>query len=72
MPEKWTNTKKLSIECKQNVAPLQAQEVANIRQRALTFDIKQLKFREEFRAIPPFFFDSTDPYPHLDEVRAQR
>ncbi|KAF1593748.1 UNVERIFIED_CONTAM: Dynein heavy chain 17, axonemal, partial [Eudyptes pachyrhynchus] len=33
LPEQWTNTKKLAIQVKQNVAPLQANEVNILRRK---------------------------------------
>lgn len=68
LPEQWNNTKKISITVKQQVAPLQANEVANIRRKTASFDVSQHKFRESFRAIPPFKFDCDKPYAHLDKV----
>lgn len=68
LPEQWNNTKKIAITVKQQVAPLQATEVANIRRKTATFDVSQHKFREKFRSIPPFRFDCDKPYAHLDKV----
>jgi dynein heavy chain len=68
LPEQWNNTKKIALTVKQQVAPLQANEVANIRKRSATFDVVQHKFREEFRKIPPFWYICKDPYEHLDVV----
>ncbi|VDI07166.1 dynein heavy chain, axonemal [Mytilus galloprovincialis] len=62
LPEKWNNTKKISITVKQEVAPLQTTEVTNIRQKSATFDVKQHKFREQFRTIKPFRYDCATPY----------
>ena len=68
MPEQWNNTKKTSIQVKQQVAPLQANEVSNIRRKSASFDVNQHKFREKFRQIPPFKYDCDKPYDHLDKV----
>ena len=68
LPEQWNNTKKTSITAKQQVAPLQANEVANIRKKSADFDVRQHKFREEFRKIPPYSYSCEEPYQHLDEV----
>ena len=54
---------------KQQVAPLQANEVANIHKRSATFDVNQTKLREELRKIPPILYDCDDHYEHLDHVR---
>ena len=68
LPEQWNNTKKISITVKQQVAPLQANEVANIRRKSATFDVNQHKFREKFRSIRPFKYDCERPYALLDKV----
>lgn len=68
LPEQWNNSKKIAITIKQQVAPLQATEVANIRRKTATFDVSQHKFREKFRSIPPFRFECDKPYAHLDKV----
>ena len=68
LPEQWNNTKKIAITVKQQVAPLLANEVTNIRKKSATFDTSQHKFRETFRAIPPFKYACENPYDHLDMV----
>ena len=67
LPEQWNNTKKISITVKQQVAPLQANEVANIRKTSARFDVRQHEFREEFRKIGPFWYNCQDPYEQLDK-----
>uniref|UniRef100_A0A670I3M4 Dynein axonemal heavy chain 17 n=1 Tax=Podarcis muralis TaxID=64176 RepID=A0A670I3M4_PODMU len=52
LPEQWNNTKKLSFQVKQNVAPLQANEVTIIRRKCQQFE--QHEFREKFREEAPF------------------
>jgi dynein heavy chain len=47
LPEQWKNTKKIAITIKQQVAPLQATEVANIRRQTATFDVNQHKFNSK-------------------------
>uniref|UniRef100_A0A8C5P513 Dynein axonemal heavy chain 17 n=1 Tax=Jaculus jaculus TaxID=51337 RepID=A0A8C5P513_JACJA len=67
LPEKWTNTKKLAIQVKQNVAPLQANEVNILRRKCQQFEIKQHEFREKFRRDAPFSFSDPDPYKSLNK-----
>jgi dynein heavy chain len=67
LPEQWNNTKKIGITTKQSVAPLQANEVANIRRKSASFDVKQHEFREKFRKIGPFNYDCENPYEQLDK-----
>jgi hypothetical protein len=68
LPEKWNNTKKLAMTAKQQVAPLQTNEVANIRRKTASFDVEQYNFRERFRQEAPFKYDSEIPYQKLDHV----
>ncbi len=70
LPEQWNNTKKASVTVKQQVAPLQANEVAIIRRKSTSFDVKQHEFRERFRKEAPFLFDFANPYPCLDKQHA--
>ena len=39
LPEQWNNTKKIAVTVKQQVAPLQASEVAIIRRKCGQFDV---------------------------------
>ena len=68
LPEQWNNTKKLAIGIKQQVAPLQANEVANIRRKLSEFDVRQQEFRDEFRKIAAFSYSCVNPYDELDKV----
>ena len=55
---------------KQNVAPLQADEVARIRKKCSQFEQEQLEFKEkQFRLKAPFKYNSSEPYPQIDEVK---
>jgi len=65
----WNNTKKAAIAMKQQVAPLQANEVANIRKRTAAFDVRQHEFREVFRKMEPMLYSCTNPYDLIDEVQ---
>jgi len=68
LPEQWNNTKKLAISIKQQVTPLQANEVANIRRKLAEFDIRQQEFREDFRKMAAFSHSCVNPYDELDKV----
>lgn len=46
--------KKQTLLVKQQVAPLQAMEVACLRRRCASFDVEQHVFREKFRSSGPF------------------
>ncbi|XP_025715360.1 dynein axonemal heavy chain 17 isoform X2 [Callorhinus ursinus] len=67
LPEQWTNTKKLAIQVKQNVAPLQANEVNILRRKCQLFELKQQELREKFRQEAPFSFTDPDPYKSLNK-----
>lgn len=49
LPEQWQTTKKLAFTVKQQVAPLQAAEVAGIRKKITTFDSHVTYYREVFK-----------------------
>uniref|UniRef100_A0A8D1TE77 AAA+ ATPase domain-containing protein n=1 Tax=Sus scrofa TaxID=9823 RepID=A0A8D1TE77_PIG len=66
LPEKWSSIKKMAVTVRQQVAPLQANEVTLLRQRCSAFDVEQQQFWERFRREAPFRFDSTDPHQMLD------
>ncbi|XP_006886407.1 PREDICTED: dynein heavy chain 17, axonemal [Elephantulus edwardii] len=67
LPEQWANTKKLALQVKQNVAPLQANEVNILRRKCQQFEIKQYEFREKFRQDAPFSFSDPQPYKSLNK-----
>ncbi|XP_009072064.1 PREDICTED: dynein heavy chain 9, axonemal-like, partial [Acanthisitta chloris] len=66
LPEKWNHVKKLAVAVKQHVAPLQANEMAVVRQSCMAFDAEQHRFRERFGREAPFRFDTKEPYQLLD------
>ena len=68
LPEQWNNTKKQAISIKQQLAPLQANEVANIRRKLSEFDARQQEFREEFHKMAAFAYSCVYPYDELDRV----
>lgn len=58
LPEKWNNIKKMAITVRQQVAPLQANEVSILRQRCTAFDAEQQWFCERFHQEAPFKYES--------------
>uniref|UniRef100_A0A671VS67 Dynein axonemal heavy chain 17 n=1 Tax=Sparus aurata TaxID=8175 RepID=A0A671VS67_SPAAU len=68
LPEKWNNVRKQAVLVKQQVAPLQAIEVAGLRRKCASFDVEQHTFREHFRNNGPF---SESPYQMLDAFQRQ-
>ncbi|KAF0872636.1 DYH9 protein, partial [Crocuta crocuta] len=71
LPEQWNSVKKTAVAVRQQVAPLQANEVAVLRQRCAAFDLEQQRFWERFRKEAPFRFDSVDPHRALDARHAE-
>ncbi|XP_067164351.1 dynein axonemal heavy chain 17 [Apteryx mantelli] len=67
LPEQWNNAKKLSFQVKQNVAPLQANEVNILRRKCQQFEVRQQEFREKFRENAPFSYTDPDPYKSLNK-----
>ncbi|CAG7732677.1 unnamed protein product [Allacma fusca] len=71
LPQKWTNLKKLSIQTKHTVAPLQAQEVSSIRKRIADFDAKQQAYREAFKKYDFFNQNCQFPYKIMDDTHIE-
>lgn len=69
LPDQWSATTKLALTVKQAVAPLQQNEVALVRRKCTSFDVKQHEFREVFRKQVMFRFSSKSPYHNLDEMQ---
>ncbi|XP_014206492.1 dynein beta chain, ciliary [Copidosoma floridanum] len=71
LPDQWTNTKKIALTVKQQVAPLQAGEVSRIRGRISAFDTTIIQYREAFRRYEFFKYECVDPYVQLDEAHKE-
>ncbi|XP_042345657.1 dynein axonemal heavy chain 11 [Plectropomus leopardus] len=67
LPEKWSGAKKLAQKVRHEVAPMQNAEVMVIRRLCVTFEVKQSKFREMFRATAPFTYNAVRPYISLEK-----
>ncbi|NXL59531.1 DYH17 protein, partial [Chordeiles acutipennis] len=67
LPERWDNTKKLSLRAKQSAAPLQTNEVNSIRRKCQQFEVRQHIFRDRFREKAPFSYADPDPYKSLNK-----
>lgn len=65
LPEKWANTKRLSVIAIQQVAPLQALEVTKLRKKIGDFDTRQADFRNKFLKMRFFKFVCKKPYEFL-------
>nr|XP_061808009.1 dynein axonemal heavy chain 9-like isoform X2 [Nerophis lumbriciformis] len=71
LPEKWNNIKKKATLVKQQVAPLQAIEVASLRRKCASFEVEQHTFREHFRNNGPFRSEAKTPHQMLDTFHWQ-
>ena len=69
LPDKWTMLKKKVMIAKQAVIPLQQNQVAKIRRKTISFDVKQHEYREKFRKCPAFFYNCQNPYRIMNQVR---
>lgn len=68
LPELWSTIKKTTVSVKQDVAPLQAQEVNILRRKLANFDVRQHEFREKFRKTAPFAYEADVVYARIDRV----
>ncbi|XP_009578953.1 PREDICTED: dynein heavy chain 11, axonemal-like, partial [Fulmarus glacialis] len=67
LPEKWNAVEKRAMSVKHKVTSLQASEVAVIRRKCISFDGKQMEFRQRFKKEAPFQFDVENAYAPLDK-----
>ncbi|XP_018327462.1 dynein beta chain, ciliary [Agrilus planipennis] len=68
LPEQWSNTKKIAVTVKQQLAPLQANEVTSIRKRIIAFENQTVYFREIFKRKQFFLYSCNFPYAAMDSV----
>ena len=68
LPEKWTNTKRLSLFTKQTVAPLQGMEIGKLKARIEVYERTQREFRNYFTQMRFFAFKCEAPYDTLSHA----
>ena len=68
LPEKWANTKRLSVTAKQQVIPLQGVEITKLMSRIETFERSQRTFKCKFKQIPFFTYKCKTPYEYLSNA----
>ncbi len=68
LPEKWANTKRLSVTAKQQVAPLQSMEVGKLKRKINEFEARQVEFRKSFQGMRFHAFKCQRPYELLAEA----
>ena len=62
LPEQWMNIKKLAMKMKQHIAPLQANQVTQIRNQIGNMEKKQQDLRDRFARQAPFDYQTKQPY----------
>ena len=68
LPERWEEIKNSACVAKQQVASLQANEIAAVRKKLGSFELRQLQFRDEFHRQDFFRYDCANPYRTLDYI----
>ena len=68
LPEKWANTKRLSVTAKQQVAPLQGMEIGKLKKRIEDYDKFQNESREKYVQMRFYFYNCKSPYEHLSRA----
>ena len=71
LPEKWANTKRLSVTAKQQVAPLQGVEITKLRSRIESFERDQKKYKIKFKLLQFFSYQCNTPYERLSKTNAE-
>ena len=62
LPEQWLVIKKLTAKMRQHIAPLQANQMAQIRSQIVDMERTQQELREKFLRDAPFRYDTVQPY----------
>ncbi len=65
LPEKWANTKRLTVIAMQQVAPLQSLEVIKLKKKTQGFETTQNQFRRDFQRMKFFKLKCNQPYDYL-------
>ena len=68
LPERWANTKRLSVSAKQQVAPLQGIEVGRMKERIEEYERNQKVFRSKFTQMRFYDYTCKSPYEHLTQA----
>lgn len=68
LPDKWMHTKKIAVNTKQQVAPLQTNQANLVRKRITLFDTRQNLLKDTFKKLPFFRYDCRNPYVQIDEA----
>ncbi|XP_031327312.1 dynein beta chain, ciliary-like [Photinus pyralis] len=71
LPDKWLTCKKVAVQTKQAVGPLQTIQIAAIRRRIALFDVRQAMSRDAFRKMPFFLWGCQHVYALFDKVHKE-
>ena len=71
LPEKWANTKRISVSAKQIVAPLMGMEIGKLNLRIENYDRNQRDFRNAFTKIRFFSYQCKAPYELLSKTNIE-
>ena len=68
LPERWANTKRLTVSAKGQVAPLQGMEIGKMKDRIEDYEKNQKIFRANFAQMRFYDYGCKSPYEHLTEA----
>ena len=71
LPEKWANTKRLSVTAKQQVAPLMGMEVGKLKERMDDYERFQKNFRNGYQASRFYWYNCKAPYDSLSKAQKE-
>ena len=71
LPEKWVNTKRLSVSAKQMSAALQTMEVGKLEENIEKYEKLQRQFRSRYTLKKIFFYDCQTPYSYLSQANTE-
>ena len=71
LPEKWANTKRLSVTAKQQVAPLMGMEVGKLKDRIEEYDKCQKNYRLQYQESRFFDYQCKAPYEGLSKAQVK-
>ena len=71
LPEKWANTKRLSVTAKQQVLPLMGMEVGKLRSRIEEYDRFQKNYRNVYTCLKFFDYGCKSPYEGLSKAQVK-
>ena len=71
LPEKWANTKRLSVTAKQQVLPLMGMEVGKLKTRIEDYDKFQKNYRNVYSCMRFFDYNCQTPYAGISKAQVK-